>query len=171
MKKNKSKNAQLQSDADLPPQLGISDLISQANSIITDWQHIAEDILKNYYESLGLIHTEKGNLSDDFAYLAYPSIQKKLKLPGDLTFVDEGARVTVAIQFQNKPRNILRLYLCVIGEEQTPKWLYAELQYQFGRQIAVLQEDLSGDLKEANSRFKEWFSKEMDTMFKGWLDT
>ena len=171
MNKNQAINAHHQSDVGETPQQQDADLLSQANRIIADWQHSAEDILKNYYESLGLIYTEKGKLADEFAYLSYPSIRKKLKLPGDLCIVDEGARATVAIQFQNKPRNVLRFYLCVIGEVQTPKWLYAELQYQFGRQIAVLQEDLNGDLQEANTRFKAWFSQVMDTMFKGWLDT
>lgn len=146
-------------------------LLNQANEIICEWQESAEEILKKYQESLTKIHTETGSLADDFEFLSYQSIQKKLKLPGEMYIVEDGARVTVAIQFQNKPRNVLRLYLCVIGEVHTPKWLYAELQYQFGRQIAVLQEGLNGNLQEANTQFEAWFSQVMDTMFKDWLDT
>ena len=171
MNKNPTMDAHLQSDVGEISQEQAAGLLSQANRIIAAWQQSAEDILKNYYNSLGLIHTEKGTLADDFEFLTYPSIRKNLKLPGDLSIVDEGARVTIAIQLQNKPRNILRLYLCVIGDVRTPKWLYAELQYQFGRQIAVLQEDINIDLQEANTRFKAWFSQVMDTMFKDWLDT
>ena len=176
MNKNPATDANHQTAGENSSQNGDTALINQANSIIAEWQDCAEKILKKYEESLSLIHTEQGTLpvktaADDFTYLAYPSIQKKLKLPGDLSFIDEGARVTVAIQFQNKPRNVLRLYLCVIGKVQTPQWLYAELQYQFGRPIAVLQEDLNGELTTVNTRFKDWFSQIMETMFKSWLDT
>ena len=170
MNKNHLMDAQNRSN-DAETQQQLAGLLSQANRIIGEWQEVSLGILKKYHDSLGLIHTEKGTLADDFAFLAYPSIQKKLKLPGDMTIIEEGARVTVAIQFQNKPRNVLRLYLCVTGEAQIPQGLYAELQYQFGRQIAVLQEDLHGDLQEANIRFEAWFSQVMDTIFKGWLDT
>ena len=146
-------------------------LLSQANQIICEWQETAEEILNKYRDSLGLIHTDTGTLADDFDFLSYPSIQKNLKLPEELRIVDGSDRVTVAIQFQKKPRNVLRLYLCIIGEAQTPKWLYAELQYQFGRKIAVMKEDVDCDVQTAKLRFNEWFAQLMDTMFKSWLDT
>lgn len=170
MDKNQTMDVNHQSDLDESHQQHNGSLLSQANLIIGAWQQSAEDVLKNYQDSLGKVHTEKGSLADEFEFLSYQSIQKNLKLPEELCIVDESARITVAINFQNKPRNVLRLYLCVIGEVQTPKWIYAELQYQFGWQIAFMQEDLNCDVPTANLRFKAWFSQVMDAMFKGWLN-
>lgn len=146
-------------------------IVNQANLIIREWQDCSEEILKRYQDSLGLIHTETGSLADEFDFLSYPSIHKNLKLPGELRIVDGSDRVTVAIQFQKKPRNVLRLYLCQIGETDGPKSIYAALHYQFGRQIALMSEDPDCDAQAAKLRFNEWFSQLMDTLFKGWLDT
>lgn len=153
------------------PQGQSASRLKQANQVIAAWQHSAEEILQDYHTALGKIHTEKGTLADEFEFHTYPAIHKNLKLPDGMCFGDQCALVTVAIQFQNKPRNVLRLFLSAIGEIETPQQLYAELQYQFGRPIAVLQEDLNADPSEAIARFKAWFSQVMETMFKSWLDT
>lgn len=145
-------------------------VINNTNLIIQAWQESAEDLLRKHQESLAQILTDKGTLGDEFEFLAYQSIHKNLRLPDDLQMIAGGERVTVAINFQNRTRGVLRLYLCSIGAHQTPEKIYAALHYQFGRQIAFIAEDVNVDLQTAKLRFSEWFATHMDAMIKTWLD-
>jgi Fic family protein len=145
-------------------------LINHTNQIIQAWQESAEDVLKKFQESLAQIPTDKGSLGDEFEFVPYHSIHKNLRLPDDMQMVPGGARVTVAINFQNRTLGVLRLYLCSMGEQNTPEKLYAALQHQFGRQIGSLMEDVDVDLQTAKTKFNDWFSAHMDAMIKSWLD-
>jgi Fic family protein len=145
-------------------------LINRTNLIIQAWQESAEDLLGKNKESLAQIPTDKGSLGDEFEFVAYHSIHKNLRLPGVMHMVPGGARVTVAINFQNRTLGVLRLYLCSIGAHQTPEKLYAALHYQFGRQIGSMMEDVDVDPHTAKLRFRDWFGTHMDAMIESWLD-
>jgi Fic family protein len=145
-------------------------LINHTNLIIQAWQETAEDLLNKYQASLAQVPTDKGSLGDEFEFVSYQSIHKNLRLPDDWQMIPGGARVTVAINFQNRTLGVLRLYLCSIGAHQTPEKLYAALHYQFGRQIGSIMEDVDVDLQSAQLRFREWFVTQMDAMVKTWLD-
>ena len=145
-------------------------VINQANVIIQAWEESAEDVLRKHQESLAQIPTDKGSLGDEFEFVSYHSIHKNLRLPDDLQMIPGGARVTVAINFQNRTLGVLRLYLCSIGMHQTPEKLYAALHYQFGRHIGSMIEDVDVDLHTAPLRFRDWFDTHMDAMIKSWLD-
>ena len=146
------------------------ELINHTNLVIQAWQESAEDLLRKHQESLAQIPTEKGSLGDEFEFVSYQSIHKKLRLPDDMQMIPGGERVTVAINFQNRTLGVLRLYLCSIGAHQTPENIYAALHYQFSRQIAFIAEDAAVDLQTAKLRFKDWFGTHMDAMIKAWLD-
>ena len=145
-------------------------LIHHGNFLIQGWQKSAEDQLDRIKESLEKIVTEKGSLAEAFEIVSYQDIHKKLTLSDDRHIIDAGERVTIAFKFQNRPRSVLRLYFCLIGENHAPDRVYAGLYYQFGRQIAVLTEDVNCDLQIANGRFEAWFSKLMDGIYKDWLN-
>ena len=146
------------------------ELINHTNLVIQAWQESAEDLLGKHQESLAQIPTEKGSLGDEFEFVSYQSIHKKLRLPDDMQMIPGGERVTVAINFQNRTLGVLRLYLCSIGAHQTPENIYAALHFQFSRQIAFIAEDAAVDLQTAKLRFREWFGTHMDAMIKAWLD-
>jgi hypothetical protein len=145
-------------------------IINQVNLIVREWQESAGDLLAKHQESLAQITTDQGSLGDDFEFIAYQSIHKNLRLPDDMQITLGGERVTVAINFQNRTLGVLRLYLCSIGEPQTPEKLYAALHYQFGRQIGFMMEDIDVDLPTAKAKFNDWFDAHMDAMIKTWLD-
>ena len=146
------------------------DLINHTNLVIQAWQESAKDLLRKHQESLAQIPTDKGSLGDEFEFIPYHSIHKNLRLPDDLQMIPGGERVTVAINFQNRTRGVLRLYLCSIGAHQTPEKIYAGLQYQFGREIGSMMEDVDVDLQAAKTKFYDWFAAQMDAVIKAWLD-
>jgi len=145
-------------------------IINQVNLIVREWKESAEDLLRKHQESLAQISTEKGSLRDEFEFVPYQSIHKNLRLPNDMQMIPGGERVTVAINFQNRTLGVLRLYLCSIGAHQTPEKIYAGLQYQFGRQIGSMMEDVDVDLQTAQTKFNDWFAAQMDAMIKTWLE-
>ncbi len=138
--------------------------------IIQGWQKSAEAQLDRIKESLEKVITDQGSLAEEFERISYQNIHKKLTLPGDRHIIDPGERVTMAFKFQNRPRSVLRLYLCLIGEQLVSDRAYAGLYYQFGRQIAILTEDVNCDLQTANMRFEAWFEKQMDSIHQDWLN-
>jgi hypothetical protein len=145
-------------------------LINHTDQIIQAWQESAEDVLKKYQESLAQIPTDKGSLGDEFEFVSYQSIHKNLRLPDDWQMIPGAARVTVAINFQNRTRGVLRLYLCSLGTQITPEKVYAALHYQFGRQIGSIMEDVDVDLHSVQLMFRDWFDANMDGMIQSWLD-
>ena len=145
-------------------------IFNHTNQIIRGWQAIAEELLGKYEESFEKIPAGERTLADDFEFVSYDAIRKNLNLPGNLQVIDNGVCVTMAINLQNRARNVLRLYLCSIGVAHIPEKIYAALHYQFGRQISFMEEDVNGDLRVSNQRFREWFADQMDAMIKYWLD-
>jgi Fic family protein len=145
-------------------------LINHTNLIIQAWQENAEEVLKKYQASLAQIPTDKGSLGDEFEFVSYQSIHKNLRLPDDWQMIPGAARVTVAINFQNRTRGVLRLYLCSLGTQITPEKVYAALHYQFGRQIGSIMEDVDVDLHSVQLMFRDWFDANMDGMIQSWLD-
>jgi hypothetical protein len=145
-------------------------VLNQVNLIIQAWQEAAEDLLTKHQASLAQISTDRGSLGDEFEFVPYQSIHKNLRLPDEMQMIPGGARVTLAINFQNRTLGVLRLYLCSIGAHQAPEKIYAALHYQFGRQIGFMMEDVDIDLQTAKLRFRDWFSTHMDAMIKAWLD-